>query len=133
MRKCSLSWHVHGLQFPLTEAYRRTGISCRLHVERRRVTIMFSDVKDFGESGTRCLRICPCASDFSAHRFSRLVRARSHLPPHPFREDFTSISEQLSPTDLLTVLYAYLTEMTNIVERQQGVVAEVGQSHSGGR
>mmetsp|Transcript_16774 Transcript_16774/g.50382 ORF Transcript_16774/g.50382 Transcript_16774/m.50382 type:complete len:1017 (-) Transcript_16774:94-3144(-) len=58
--------------------------AARLHVERRRVTIMFSDVKDF-----------------------------------------TSISEQLSPTDLLTVLYAYLTAMTNIVERQQGVVAEV--------
>lgn len=56
--------------------------STRIHVRRRNVTIMFSDIKGF-----------------------------------------TSISEMLSQTDLLTLLYMYLSEMTQIVEMHGGVVS----------
>ena len=37
---------------------------------------------------------------------------------------FTTISEMLSQTDLLTLLYMYLSEMTQIVEKYGGVVSE---------
>lgn len=37
---------------------------------------------------------------------------------------FTTISESLSQTDLLTLLYMYLSEMTQIVEKHGGVVSE---------
>ena len=38
---------------------------------------------------------------------------------------FTTISESLSQTDLLTLLYMYLSEMTQIVEKHGGVVSEI--------
>jgi len=55
----------------------------RIHVRKRTVTIMFSDIRGF-----------------------------------------TTISEMLSQTDLLTLLYMYLSEMTQIVEKHGGVVSE---------
>jgi class 3 adenylate cyclase len=39
--------------------------------------------------------------------------------------DFTTISEQLSPDDLVFVLYLYLNDMIGIIESEGGVVAEV--------
>lgn len=56
----------------------------RIHVRKRTVTIMFSDIRGF-----------------------------------------TTISEMLSQTDLLTLLYMYLSEMTQIVEKHGGVVSEI--------
>ena len=55
----------------------------RIHVRKRTVTIMFSDIRGF-----------------------------------------TTISEMLSQTDLPTLLYMYLSEMTQIVEKHGGVVSE---------
>lgn len=55
-----------------------------LHVSHRRVTIMFSDIRDF-----------------------------------------TSIAETLSQDDLLTLLTRYFSEMTIVIERYGGVVAEI--------
>lgn len=40
-------------------------------------------------------------------------------------KDFTSIAENLSAQDLILTLYMYLTEMTRIVERFEGVVSEI--------
>lgn len=57
--------------------------AARIHVRRKNVTIMFSDIRGF-----------------------------------------TTISEMLSQTDLLTLLYMYLSEMTQIVETHGGVVSE---------
>lgn len=56
----------------------------RLHVSRREVTVMFTDIRDF-----------------------------------------TSISERLSPHDLLLLLTRYLSVMTRIVESCGGVVTEI--------
>jgi len=56
----------------------------RLHVSRREVTVMFSDI-----------------------------------------HDFTSISESLSPHDLLLILTRYLSVMTKVVEMYDGVVTEI--------
>jgi len=58
--------------------------AARLHVERRIVTVLFSDIRDF-----------------------------------------TSISEKLTQDTLLSLLTEYLSEMTEIVESNDGVVAEV--------
>ncbi|CAK9100182.1 unnamed protein product [Durusdinium trenchii] len=58
--------------------------AARIHVRRKNVTIMFSDIRGF-----------------------------------------TTISEMLSQTDLLTLLYMYLSEMTQIVETHGGVVSEI--------
>jgi len=40
-------------------------------------------------------------------------------------QSFTSIAETLSQSDLMTLLYMYLSEMTDIVERHGGVVSEI--------
>lgn len=39
-------------------------------------------------------------------------------------QSFTSIAETLSQSDLMTLLYMYLSEMTDIVERHGGVVSD---------
>jgi len=58
--------------------------AARLHMERRRVTVMVSDIKDF-----------------------------------------TSISERLPQKELLYLLTLYLSQMTDIIEKWEGVVTEV--------
>mmetsp|Transcript_25506 Transcript_25506/g.73653 ORF Transcript_25506/g.73653 Transcript_25506/m.73653 type:complete len:977 (+) Transcript_25506:18-2948(+) len=40
-------------------------------------------------------------------------------------KDFTTIAESLDPQDLILTLYMYLTAMTRIVERFEGVVSEI--------